>query len=284
MRNTGVIGICPSHRSPRDCDPKLVPLPVLKELASDFENERVVLPILPAAAMRVLSADPREDPNDWLPVVRDDLSLSAHLIRLVNTPMFRATSPIESVRHAVVRLGFENVRRAVLLIVNREKLFNVPGHTQELTLMFEQSVRRAVFAQALAKDRHVSEESAFLAALMCDVGRPVLLQRLIEIQKHLGIKLSPEELWSAIDFCHTYVGMLVARRWLLPEAVCEVTAQHHAIVLEGPHSDLIRVIQDACRLNEEGAPGAHSGRDLDDLRRVVPTPDQVAELVMATRV
>lgn len=103
---------------------------------------------------------PEPDIIELTRVLSQDPDLSLNLIRIVNSPLYRGTNKIASVREVVVRLGIENLRHWVTMLsamqtVNREQARLV--------------LTRAHVCEALAerfRDHGLDREEAFLAGLL----------------------------------------------------------------------------------------------------------------------
>ena len=69
---------------------------VRRELVEAIRNNRIVLPTLPEVALKVRDAaeDPRTDSAGIARVLGNDAALSARLIRVANSPLLRAASPV----------------------------------------------------------------------------------------------------------------------------------------------------------------------------------------------
>ena len=60
-----------------------------------------------------------------------------------------------------------------------------------------------------------------------DVGRPVVLQALIDASKRLKTPISDEALFAATDEFHCRVGADVVHNWKLPARMSETILFHH---------------------------------------------------------
>ena len=102
-------------------------------------------PARPAiAALMAQLADPGIGIPELTTTVSADPVLSFNLIRLVNSPMYRRSQPIESVREAIFALGVERVRGWCYLVA----LAGIGGKPSELTRI---AMRRARFCELLGE-------------------------------------------------------------------------------------------------------------------------------------
>jgi putative nucleotidyltransferase with HDIG domain len=166
------------------------------------------------------------DPKALADLIRKDASLTGHILRLSNSAMFRPLSPVVSLTQALTRLGMVNLRQIALLIATQTRVFSVRGHEALVKQLFRHSLAAALFAQEAAKVRKGNAEEAFLCGLLHDVGKPVALQALVDIQQR-GSKLTSEELLLAMDLHHADIGSQLIKSWKLPARVSEAVRYHH---------------------------------------------------------
>ena len=77
------------------------------DLNAAIENDKLVLPTLPEVALQVRDIAQSEDSSiaDLVKVISNDTALSARIIRVTNSPLFRGSRAIENLNMAVSRLG-----------------------------------------------------------------------------------------------------------------------------------------------------------------------------------
>src|SRR3569833_209012 len=91
----------------------------LSGFLDDLNANRVTLPSLPEVAMRVrkLVQDPNVTAVQVEKVINTDVVLSTRLLKVVNSPAYRGSSPIDNLRMAVTRLGTDMIRNLVTSLV-----------------------------------------------------------------------------------------------------------------------------------------------------------------------
>ena len=204
--------------------------PGVRDLVAQTEQ----LPMLPSVVMRLLALDPRSDRyfETLLEVAEDDPTFAVRLIRLANAPTSAPRTPIVSIRQAVVRLGAKECTGLVTAVAIARVFLPTTEDQRNLWL---HSLQVAVAARAIAGLMSgVSTEQAYTAGLLHDIGRFVMfegaaadLSRVDETQWH-----SPQQLLDAehslLGYDHVQLGVLVCRRWCIPETITEVVRLHHA--------------------------------------------------------
>ena len=80
---------------------------VQRDLVQAIDNDDLVLPTLPEVAMQIRRAaeDPEISVSNLSKVIGRDTALSARLIKVVNSPLLRATQEVTDLHTAITRLG-----------------------------------------------------------------------------------------------------------------------------------------------------------------------------------
>src|SRR5262249_35460160 len=101
----------------------------------------------------------------------------------------------------------------------------------------------ANIAQELASLRSLVPETAFLAGLLHDFGKIVLLAALDP--NRAEPVLLPEAKWfELVDRFHVEAGLRAAREWRLPSPIVDVIRGHHgAPLMQDGHRRLVTVVQ-----------------------------------------
>ena len=198
----------------------------------------VDLPALPQAALGVLqlSQDPKNDPADYAVCIEADVGLTAQLLRFVNSSYFGLGHKVASVKHAIALVGTKAVRNFVLW----RAVFSVmpaPKHgSLQVTRLWQDSLRRALFARAVAKAWAVEDsEEVFAGALLQDMALPLLVNALPSHYEELLGLLEPKRARlshleeQVFGWTHATIGGAVARHWKLPEQFALLIENHAAV-------------------------------------------------------
>jgi putative nucleotidyltransferase with HDIG domain len=206
-----------------------LPKPVLDELGLLLKENKLELPVLPDVAGQVvrLCGDETCDARMLAGLITRDQGMAGNLMRLVNSPLYAPPSPIVSLQQAIARLGFGKIREIALIISCEAKVFKVPGHEAWVKQQFSHALAAAAFGQEIARSKRWNVEEAFLCGLLHDVGRPVLLQALIDLHASHSCTPDPAAMDAAIDTLHAYVGSQMVTAWTLPARLSETIHHHH---------------------------------------------------------
>lgn len=209
----------------------IAPLPAEMHaaLVERIESGRIELPVLPEVASQVITASMDEscDIRKLTTILNRDQSMTAHVLRVCNSAMYAASVPIVSLQQALSRLGLKRIREIALLISCETKVFKVAGFDLRVRALFRHSLAAAAFAQEIARARRWNVEEAFLCGLLHDIGRPVLLQALVDLRREMQLEVEKDAIEEASREFHCRVGGDLAARWELSERLIETIRFHH---------------------------------------------------------
>jgi len=195
------------------------------------------IPTVPAVLAPLLNY--LEQPIEQLDVQKvtdllaQDKSLAAQCLQMANSSLYGRWQKVESLRNAVVSLGFRNVSD---IAMSCSVLNMLPGEKASLDpiVSWEHSLGCALVCRTLARKIKLSDPGkAYLAGLLHDLGIIVNLwvfpqefRGAYELAKLEGIPLHEAEQRS-MGFTHCDSGRLLAEHWGLAPDLIEVVAQHH---------------------------------------------------------
>ena len=191
-------------------------------------------PTLPAVAVQVIraTANDQASANDVVPLISSDVSLTARILQLVHRADMGVRAEVNTVERAVVLLGFEAVRSAVLAL----SIFETFSHPSSANQPFSREefwkhslavgccAELLAEAQLAAKGREMgaSTAEAFVCGLLHDLGKvaldailPKSFARVVEATDLLRGNIADVER-SVIGLDHMVVGKRLAERWELP--------------------------------------------------------------------
>lgn len=200
---------------------------VREELIDAIRSNRLVLPTLPEVALKVRDAaeDPRTDSAGIARVIANDAALSARIIRVANSPLLRAASPILDLRMAISRLGMQYTCNLSIGLA-MEQMFQATSDAVDRRMreVWAHSTEVAGISAVLAKTyTRLKPDQATLAGLVHQIGAlPVL--RFAEEQRRL-LK-TPELLEQLLGELHCEIGQLILETWDFPPELAIVPTQY----------------------------------------------------------
>ena len=198
-------------------------------LRERIDQGTLELPVLPEVAAEVVAATGREecDLRALAELVRRDQAMATHFLRVANSALYLPKTKIVSLQQALSRLGTGAIREIALVISVKTRTFQVRGYERQLKEQFRHSLGAALFAQEIARMRRHNVEEAFLSGLLHDVGRPVLLQAVVDLHKACGLSPASDAVEAAASADHAGVGAALIAKWSLPAALAETIRFHH---------------------------------------------------------
>ena len=195
------------------------------------------LPTLPAIASQVIELlqDPRTSIQKVANVISSDQSLTSAVLKLVNSAYYGFPRQISTVKHALVILGFSEIRNITFAI---SILRSFPGSKSSPSFdhreFWRHSIGCAVAAKMLAKFfRYRVSGKVFVAALIHDIGKILLSQyardlfeKVVEGVFSQGVSFYQAEK-NILGVTHAEIGGWLASRWNFPQEIEESIRFHH---------------------------------------------------------
>ena len=212
-----------------------LPAELEQALVEKIEKQQLGLPALPDVANQVISAsfDADCDISRLAKIIERDQLMAGHILRRSNSAMFGGAVQITSLQQALSRLGLKSIRDVALMVSVENEVFRVKGYEEEAQAQFQHSILTAALSQEVARLAGSDVEESFLCGLLHDIGRPVLLQAILDLKVRVEIKtrtkfeVSAEAVRDAVSRHHGRVGADLADSWSMPESFADVIRNHH---------------------------------------------------------
>ena len=195
--------------------------PTLKDLLAGAQ-----LPALPQSAIRLLelSQDPENGPAEFALPIEADPGLTGQVLRFVNSSYFGFSREISSVKLAITLVGIRTIKNFALWSAVFSLMPNPKCGPFDLKSLWQDSLRRGLFARAMGKILGLKDaEDLFAAALLQDMAVPLLAKelpeqykKLLEARKNGAARLSDLE-QVEFGWNHAEAAGTMARSWSLPE-------------------------------------------------------------------
>ncbi|WDP90958.1 MAG: HDOD domain-containing protein [Desulfobacter sp.] len=160
-------------------------------------------------------------------------ALTIQLLGLVNSAFFGFRERISSIPHALTALGLKQIRSLVLCFAVKETFaeHSIPGF--DINGFWTDSVRRGAVARELARMAGESDDEAFSAGMLLDIGllalfflEPAKADRWPLLRPNLPEDRRRMEK-SLFRTTHDRMGGLLAAKWGLPQAYVDAIQAHH---------------------------------------------------------
>ena len=198
--------------------PKQIPLDMVVSRAAEVST-------LPHIALKVMEVarNPESNAADLKTVVESDPSLSARVLRTMNSAAYAFRSKVTNLQQAISLLGFNQVRNLAITASVSDSFKNdtVCG-TYRRSGLWRHLVSVGICARLIAARTRLSNfEDAFLAGLLHDFGIIIEDQHVPKGFRAMINSLNdPRPLTDAeqmfLGFDHTLLGARVADNWKFP--------------------------------------------------------------------
>ncbi|MCZ7587101.1 MAG: HDOD domain-containing protein [Deltaproteobacteria bacterium] len=254
-------------------------------VAERIERQDFEVPLLPHVALRVirLAGDAKSSMQDLAKVILTDQGIAARVLKIANSPVYAGAAPARTINQAVVRLGQREIKDMMLAIAMQTRIFKSAAYHKRARRLWEHAVGVAIAARVVANALRLGREEVFLAGLMHDLGKMILLNVLERAQKDAGgYKPSDATVDDLIERHHAGLGELLVLTWDLPDLCAEaIRFIHHEVDGEvSREAAAVALANDICEAKGIGLdavtvdPAAGAGYE-----KLALTPDALEELI-----
>ena len=214
-------------------------------------NDLPPFPIVAIKALQLVSNE-KAPMRELSELIRTDAALSGEILRIANSALYGLRIEVESALTAMVLLGLDRIKSVVVTSALRHyigKSLDAPW----MRICWRHSLATALLAKELAKGTATSEDVAYTAGILHDIGRLALAMAFPT--RYSEFILNPEptslELLEAerelfgIDHCQT--GEILTSKWNLPPNLIIAAAQHHDLP-RGSDPGVLTLVRYGCRL------------------------------------
>ncbi len=208
----------------------------LMEKAEQMVDQIDDLPTIPAVVTQVLQLLEQPDTRieDVADLMLSDPVMTARVLKLINSPVFRPEREITSLKMALAYVEMRHIRE-VALTTSLIDAFGEDTGALKLVSFWEHSFGVGMVSKIIAKIVGYEDlEKAYIAGIIHDIGEVILRTCMKEefYKLLVSIRNQPTMLVDAeiqmLGTSHCEIGLCMARKWNFPEAYCEVIAHHHA--------------------------------------------------------
>ncbi|MBJ2267837.1 HDOD domain-containing protein [Pseudomonas sp. MF6772] len=217
---------------------------VQRALVMAIDNDDLVLPTLPEVALKIRQAaeDPEVSISHLSKVISRDTALTARLIKVVNSPLLRATQEVTDLHTAITRLG-TNYSSNLSIGLVMEQIFHARSEVveQKMRDVWRRSLEVAGVCYALCRNHsQLKPDQAALGGLVHQIG---VLPILTYAEDHYELLSDPVSLNHVIDSIHPLLGDKLLRGWDFPEMLVNVPAHYQDLERDSASLDYVDLVQ-----------------------------------------
>jgi len=242
------------------------------------------LPPFPVVAIKALQlvSNEKAPMRELSELIRTDAALSGEILRIANSALYGLRIEVESALTAMVLLGLDRIKSVVVTSALRHyigKSLDAPW----MRICWRHSLATALLAKELARGTATSEDVAYTAGILHDIGRLALAMSFPTRYSEFILNPEPTSLalleaereLFGIDHCQA--GEILMTRWKLPENLIVAAAHHHDLP-RGNDPSLLTMVRYGCRLADVLGFEVVRGNNrvtYEDLRAEIPPPSKL---------
>ena len=202
-----------------------------EEIDQVFKN--IEIPTCPAIVSMAMAEAQSEDPDirKLVSAIEKDVGISALIIKLANSPLFRTNQPVSRVSVALARLGIRNTVCVISAAALRSSMSDVDA--KWLEKFWSHASLVATAAGMIARKQYgIAPDAAYTFALFHDSAIPLLRKRfdnyidIMNMALRDNIQLIDAE-EKFFPCTHSIAGALLVRNWGLPSIIAQSIRFHH---------------------------------------------------------
>ncbi|BCG62892.1 MAG: hypothetical protein methR_P0557 [Methyloprofundus sp.] len=179
-----------------------------------MQSDSLNLPTIPDVAFNIKRAinDSSANNNKIARVVQMDPSITARLIKISNSPLYRGRRKIESCPEALTRLGLKSAQQIITTFALKG-IFNAKSaliRKKMHELWTHSSYVAAISAVLAHKTPGFDPDKAMLAGLIHDIG---IVPILTYADKQPDILATPKDLTETVRKLRVEIGVQILQKW-----------------------------------------------------------------------
>jgi len=208
------------------------------------------LPTIPDVFLRVsaLLENPDVDLQEVADLILSDQVLTARVIKIVNSPLFKPLHTISSLGHALIYLGFRRINE-IVLTCSLIKVFDKEDPSFDIRTFWRHAFGIGIMARKMARLlSYPDSEKAYTSGIVHNIGKVFMWCYLKQDWAKI-IRLEKEKQYNSLDAeittlgaTHCEIGLCLAKQWNFPEEYCDVIAYHHSPAHAPRNQTLIALI------------------------------------------
>lgn len=240
-----IFSLAVNHRAaapPRAADgvpmeiPAAGPAPQDGDLLQKFIEKDIVLPEIPSIVFELneVIANPLSSTDQMAQVINKSPSLTALLLKIVNSSFYGLPAKVDRVSLAVTLVGTRELSALALGISIMSIFRKIPSRLLSMPLFLQHSLACGIVSRLLAAQKNMRQtEQMFTAGLLHDLGRLVTFiyfpDEALAVMRHAATKsLCLHAAEKDLFGCHHgHIGKYILNQWRLPLILENNVCFHH---------------------------------------------------------
>ena len=210
---------------------------VKPNLLQKLNQEKITLPEIPSIVFELneVSANPLSSAEDIAQVVHRSPSLTALLLKIVNSPFYGFPSKIDKISLAVTLIGTREISGLALGISVISLFNNIPKKILSMYSFLRHSLACGIISRILATQKGIPQtEQLFVSGLLHDLGRLILYSYFPEESRNILSRARSTDMLlylqenDSLGCNHTHIVKQLLQQWKLPMVLENNVFFHHA--------------------------------------------------------
>ncbi len=207
-----------------------------KDFLKKLKKKNIILPEIPSIAFELneVIENPMSSAEHIARVVSRSPSLTAVLLKIVNSSFYSLPSKISTVSHAVSLIGTQEISVLALGISVLSVFKNIPKETIDMHSFIRHSLICGLLSRVFAAHKNVPQtEQLFVSGLLHDLGRLILYNYFPDESRYVLVRsrnrntLLYEEEKDYLGCDHAQLGVQLMKQWKLPPILENNILHHH---------------------------------------------------------
>ena len=216
---------------------------IAEDIRCALDEDALELPSLPEVALRIREEAESEfvSASSLSAVVMEDPGLAAQIVRVANSPMFRATRSIDDLGQAISRLGVDYAANMVTGLA-MQQMFQATSELvdRKMRQVWQSATHVAGWSSILAKTfTDLRPDQATLAGLTHCIG---ILPILSWVEENEGLVTDSMTLDRVIDSIHPTIGTMILRHWNFADEIVAVPENYRNLGRGGNAPDYVDAV------------------------------------------
>ncbi len=213
-------------------------------LFQEIMEDKIRIPAMPEVSMKIqkLFDNDNAEVDSLSELIQTDPSLSARLLRVANSPLYRGASSVDSISQAIVRMGMQTLRNQVIIYAVSE-ILSMTSFKMKMRMrkLWRDSRRVSAFSRILSqKLSGFNDEAAQMAGLLCNLGTLAIVQY---IDDHKELSYDEKAIDQTIENLRPQINSFLMHKWNLGKELITVAEESHDWFRNNAHqADLCDVI------------------------------------------
>ena len=208
--------------------------------------------------LRETLEDPMSSFKEFSAIISNDPSLSARLLKIVNSPFYGLESEVETITHALGFIGTEQLTELVLATSVAGQFSEIPKNLINMDQFWRHSIACGVTAKTIAAwhgERNL--ESYYLVGMLHDIGSLIIYKKFPEASGKILQRCKDKKEYlhdveqKVFAATHAKVGGELLKGWGLPALLYEPVYFHHQPEKAQEHALITKILHVADSMVDE---------------------------------